>query len=118
MNRIDRINSELKKQLSIVLRDGINDPRVAGKMVCVTDVSVDRDLTLAQIYVSVLGVEEGKEQEVLDGLNNAQGFIKSCLKTKIKLRAMPELRFFYDNSLNYGMKISKIIDEIHSKENN
>lgn len=117
MNRIDRINAELKKQLSIVLRDGINDPRVKGKMICVTDCSVDRDLTLAQVYVSILGIEQGKESEVIDGLNNAEGFIKSCLKTKIKLRAMPELRFFYDNSLNYGMKISKIIDEIHSKEN-
>lgn len=117
MNRIDRINAELKKQLSVVLRDGINDPRVAGKMICVTDCSVDKDLTLAQVHVSVLGVGEDKQQEVLEGLNSAEGYIKSCLKSKIKLRAMPELRFFYDNSINYGMKISKIIDEIHSKQN-
>ena len=117
MNRIDRINAELKKQLSIVLRDGVSDPRVAGKMICVTDCSVDRDLTLAQVYVSVLGVEESKQQEVLDGLNSAEGYIKSCLKTKIKLRVMPALRFFYDNSINYGMKISKLIDEVNSKQN-
>ena len=48
MNRYERINAELKKQLSIILRDGINDPRVAGKMICVTDAKVDRDLTLAR----------------------------------------------------------------------
>ena len=54
MNRYERINAELKKQLSIILRDGINDPRVAGKMICVTDAKVDRDLTLAQVYISVL----------------------------------------------------------------
>ena len=99
------------------MRDGISDPRVAGKMICVTDCSVDRDLTLAQVYVSVLGVEENKQQEVLDALNSAEGYIKSCLKTKIKLRAMPALRFFYDNSINYGMKISKLIDEVNSKQN-
>lgn len=119
MSRIERINAELKKQLSIVLQEGINDPRVKGKIVCVTDASVDRDLTLAQIYVSVLGTQtKEQEQEVIDGLNKAEGFIKSCLKSKIKLRNMPALRFYYDNSLNYGMKISKIIDEINAKENN
>ncbi len=115
MNRTDRINAELKKQLSIVLRDGVNDPRVAGKIICVTEVSVDSDLTLAQVYVSVLGAQ-GREKEVLDGLNSAEGHIKSCLKSKIKLRSMPALRFIYDNSLDYGMKISRIIDEINSEK--
>lgn len=115
MSRIERINAELKKQLSVVLRDGINDPRVAGKIICVTDVEVDKDLTLAQIYISVLG-GEGNEQDILAGLSSAEGYIKSCLKSKIKLRNMPSLRFIYDNSLSYGRKISHIIDEIHSAE--
>ncbi len=115
MSRIERINAELKKQLSIVLQDGISDPRVAGKMICVTEAQVDKDLTLAQIYISVLGAE-GNEQDILDGLNSAEGYIKSCLKSKIKLRNMPALRFIYDNSISYGRKISKILDEIHSAE--
>lgn len=117
MSRIERINAELQKQLSIVLRDGINDPRVAGKMICVTDVEVDSDLTLAQVYISVLG-GEGSEQSILNGLDSAQGYIKSCLKSKIKLRNMPALRFKYDNSISYGRKIDKIIDEINSGEKN
>ena len=54
MSRIERINAELQKQLSIVLRDGINDPRVAGKMICVTDVEVDSDLTLANNLFSTV----------------------------------------------------------------
>ena len=115
MNRYERINAELKKQLSIVLRDGVNDPRVAGKMICVTDTQVDKDLTLAQVYVSILGAN-GNEMEVLDGLHSAEGYIKSRLKSMIKLRNMPTLRFKLDTSLDYGMKISKIIDEIHEKE--
>ena len=115
MNRYERINAELKKQLSIILREGVNDPRVAGKMICVTDTEVDRDLTLAQVYVSILGAN-GNEQEVLDGLHSAEGYIKSRLKNLIKLRNMPALRFKLDNSLDYGMKISKIIDEIHKNQ--
>ena len=117
MNRYERINSELKKQLSIVLREGVNDPRVAGKMICVTDTQVDRDLTLAQIYVSILGAD-GNEKEVLEGLQSAEGYIKSQLKSMIKLRNMPALRFKLDTSLDYGMKISKIIDDLHKKEGN
>lgn len=117
MNRYERINAELKKQLSIILREGVNDPRVAGKMICVTDTQVDSDLTLAQVYVSILGAN-GKEQEVLDGLHSAEGYIKSRLKNMIKLRSMPALRFKLDTSLEYGLKISKIIDEIHKKESN
>lgn len=115
MNRYERINAELKKQLSVILRDGVNDPRVAGKIICVTDTRVDRDLTLAQVYISVLGAN-GNEQEILDGLHSAEGHIKSCLKSRIKLRNMPALRFIYDNSLDYGMKISGIIDDLHKKE--
>ncbi len=115
MNRYERINAELKKQLSIILRDGINDPRVAGKMICVTDAKVDRDLTLAQVYISVLNAN-GQEEDILDGLNSAEGFIKSCLKTRIKLRNMPALRFIFDTSLDYGLKIEKILDDIHKKE--
>ena len=101
--------------MAIILREGVNDPRVAGKMICVTDAQVDRDLTLAQVYISILGAN-GKEKEVLDGLANAEGYIKSQLKNMIKLRNMPSLRFKLDSSLDYGMKISKIIYDIHKKE--
>ncbi|MCI8421033.1 MAG: 30S ribosome-binding factor RbfA [Clostridia bacterium] len=115
MNRYERINAELKKQLSIILREGVSDPRVAGKMICVTDTQVDTDLTLAQVYISILGAN-GKEQEVLDGLHSAEGYIKSRLKNMIKLRSMPALRFKLDTSYDYGTKISKIIDELHKNE--
>ena len=116
MSRIERINAELKKQLSIILQDGIEDPRLAGKIICVTDAKVDKDLTLAQIYVSVLGAEND-EKTILDGLASAEGYIKSELKSKIKLRNMPALRFFYDDSAIYGRKISKILDELNTSDN-
>lgn len=111
MNRMDRINSELKRQLSVVLQDGVRDPRVAGTMISVMEVSADKDLTLAKVYVSIFGAD-GREDEVIEGLNSAQGYIKSCLKNKIMLRAMPQLRFIKDNSIAYGMKMDKRLSEL------
>lgn len=111
MNRMERVNSELKKQLSLILMDGIKDPRVAGCLIGVQNVSCDSDLTLAKIYVSIMG-SNGKEKQAIEGLNNAQGYLKSCLKSKIQLRALPELRFIYDDSINYSIKIDQIIEDI------
>lgn len=115
MNRMERINSELKKQLALILRDGIKDPRVSGCLIGVQEVSCDDDLTLAKVYVSVMG-KSGQEQQAIDGLNNAEGYIKSCLKSKVNLRAIPQLRFIYDNSIEYSMKIEKIIADIKQSE--
>lgn len=112
---MDRINSELQKQLSIVLRDGVRDPRVSGCMVSVMEVSADKDLTLAKVYVSIFGAD-GREEEVLKGLNSAEGYIKSCLKNKIILRAMPSLRFILDTSISYGMKMDKRLTELNTND--
>lgn len=113
MNRVERTNSELKKQLSSVLQDGIKDPRVQG-LITIMKVDCDPDLTLAKVYVSVLGAN-GKEKEVIEGLSSAEGYIKSCLKGKIKLRSLPQLRFILDENLDYSYKISKILHEINAK---
>lgn len=110
MNRLDRINSELKRQLAEILRDGVRDPRVRG-MISVMEVSVDKDLTLAKVYVSIFGAD-GAEEEVLAGLNSAQGYIKSRLKNMMILRAIPALRFILDTSISYGMSMDKRLTEL------
>lgn len=114
MNRLDRINSELKKQLAIILRDGVRDPRVRG-MISVMEVSVDKDLTLAKVYVSIFGAD-GAESEVLEGLNSAEGYIKSRLKKMMILRAIPALRFVLDTSISYGMSMDKRITELNKND--
>lgn len=114
MNRLDRINSELKKQLAIILRDGVRDPRVRG-MISVMEVSVDKDLTLAKVYVSIFGAD-GSEKEVLEGLNSAQGYIKSRLKNMMILRAVPALRFILDTSITYGMSMDKRLTELNKND--
>ena len=81
-------------------------------MVTVTGVEVSRDLRHARIFVSTLGSEE-EIKASLDALNEASGFIRTCLKTRVVLKYLPALRFYYDSSTVYGMRIDKLIDEIN-----
>lgn len=109
-NRIERINSEIKKQLAAIISEEIHDPRVKG-MISIVKVDTDKDLDVCKVYLSVLGAD-GEEEEVVKAINNAEGFIKSILKEKVQLRALPKLRFILDDSISYGIKISQILNEI------
>ena len=80
-------------------------------MVTVTGVEVSRDLRNARVFVSILGGEDLKVS--LDALNDASGFMRTCLKTRVVLEYLPALRFYYDSSTVDGMRIDKIIDEIN-----
>ena len=84
-------------------------------MTSVTGADVTNDLKYCTVYVSVLGNEE-EAKETLEGLKNAAGFIRRELALKLNLRNTPELRFILDNSLEYGMKMSKLIDEVMHKD--
>ena len=81
-------------------------------MVTVTGVEVSRDLRNARVFVSILGSEE-EIKTSLDALNEASGFIRTCLKTRVVLKYLPALRFYYDSSTVDGMRIDKLIDEIN-----
>ncbi len=113
MSRIERIEAELAKELALVIQqDGVKDPRVKG-LVSVLRVTVDTELTYAKVFVSVLGAN-GKEQEVIDGLNSAEGYIKSRLNKRMRLRALPSLHFIYDDSLAYAAFMNQ---KLTDKEN-
>lgn len=113
MSRIERINSELAKQVSIVINQGVSDPRVKG-IISVMRVSVDTELTYAKVYVSILGAN-GQENQVIEGLNHAEGYIKSKLVKMIRLRKMPSLHFIYDDSMVYSEYINKRIQEVEGE---
>ena len=109
-----RINSEVMREISQIIRTELKDPRVSI-MTSVTDVNVTTDLKYCTVYVSVLG---GKEEadKTLEGLRKAEGFIRYELAHRLNLRNTPELKFVIDNSLEYGMKMDKLIDEVISKD--
>lgn len=105
-----RINSEVMKELANIIRGEIKDPRIAP-MTCVTDVEVAPDLKTCKAYISVLGDEE-KRKDTLDGLKSAEGYIRHQLADRLNLRNTPALTFILDTSTEYGIKMSKLIDEV------
>ena len=87
--RTERISSEVKKELSKILRDDLSDPRLSNEaMVSITDVEVTNDLSFADCYISVLG-DEQKKEDVLDALDQAKGYIKILIGERMRLRSMP-----------------------------
>ena len=113
-----RINAEVQKSLANLIRGQIKDPRIAP-MTCVTDVEVAPDLKTCKVYISVLGDETARSQ-TLEGLRNAEGFMRKHLASTLNLRNTPTLTFISDTSTEYGMAMSARIDEvmapIHERE--
>ena len=104
-----RVNAEVQRELSNILRAGIKDPRVAP-MTSVVAVEVAPDLKTCKAYISVLGDE--KAQDTIRGLQSAEGYIRRELARTINMRNTPEIRFIVDQSIEYGVNISKKIDEV------
>ena len=105
-----RINEEVMRELSNIIRGEIKDPRI-NPMTSVVAVEVAPDLKTAKAYISVLGDEES-QNKTLAGLRSAEGYIRRALAKSINLRNTPEIRFILDQSIAYGVEMSKKIDEV------
>ena len=112
--RMIRINDEIKKELSEIIRSELKDPRIAT-MTSVLKVDTTNDLKYCKVYISVLGDEKQKE-DVITGLKNASGFIRKQDATRINLRSTPQFKLEIDDSLEYTISISKLIDEVNKGE--
>ena len=110
-----RINGEVQRELSNIIRE-LKDPRV-GIMTTVTGVEVAPDLKTCKAYISVLGEKEAKEATI-KGLNSAEGYIRRQLARNLNLRNTPEIRFILDESIEYGVNMSKLIDDVTKKDSN
>lgn len=111
-----RINGEVQKELSEIIRTELKDPRIQPVATTVTAVEVTADLKYCKAYISVLGSGEmGKE--TIAGLKSAVGFIRSQLAKRINLRNTPEITFVLDQSIEYGVTMSKLIDEVNKDLN-
>ena len=102
-----RINGEVQRELSNIIRGEIKDPRI-NPLTSVVAVEVAPDLKTCKAYISVLGDEES-QAKTLAGLKSAEGFIRSKLAKTVNT---PEIRFVLDQSIEYGVKMSKMIDEV------
>ena len=109
-----RINGEVQKELSTIIRNEIKDPRI-HPMTSVMAVEVAPDLKTCKAYSSVLGEKEAKEATI-KGLKSAEGYIRRQLAHNMNLRNTPEIRFILDESIEYGVTMSKLIDDIAKKD--
>lgn len=110
--KIDRIASNLVKEISYILANEVKNPDV--RFVTVTDCKVTNDLSYAKVYVTVFNQE--KINETMKALKEASGFIRHELMDRVDIRHIPELEFVYDESIEYGKKIENILEEIHENE--
>lgn len=105
-----RINGEVLRELSNIIRGEIKDPRI-NPMTSVVAVEVAPDLKSCKAYISVLGDEES-QKNTIKGLRSAEGFIRTKLAKSINLRNTPEITFVLDQSIEYGVNMSHLIDEV------
>lgn len=105
-----RINGEVQKVLADVIRGEIKDPRISS-LTSVVAVEVSPDLKTCKAWISVLG-DEKVQEDTLAGLKSAEGFIKNKIAKTINLRNTPEITFIMDQSIAYGVSMSKKIDEV------
>ena len=105
-----RVNGEVHRVLAEVIRSEIKDPRI-NPMTSVVSVEVAPDLKTCKAWISVLG-DGDSQRETLEGLKSAEGYIRSLLAKRINLRNTPEIRFIVDESIAYGVRMSKLIDDV------
>ena len=106
-----RINGEVQRELSEIIRTEIKDPRVTGAMVSVVSVEATPDLKYCKAYISVLGGGDAAG-DAITGLKSAVGYIRRELARRVNLRNTPEISFILDQSIEYGVHMSRLIDEV------
>ena len=109
-----RINGEVQKELSTIIRNEVKDPRI-HPMTSVMAVAVAPDLKTCKAFISVLGNKEAKDATI-QGLKTAEGYIRRQLAKNLNLRNTPEIRFILDESIEYGVNMSKLIDDVARRD--
>ena len=108
-----RINGVVLKELSLIIREEIKDPRI-HMMTSVTAVEVAPDLKTCKAYISVLG-DDKEKSDTIAGLRSAEGYIRRLLAKRLNLRNTPEIQFRLDESIEYGIHMSKVIREVNQE---
>ena len=109
-HRIGRTSEDIKREITAVIRE-LKDPRVSGKMLTVLRVDVSNDLSFVKVYISALeGIDVAKK--AVEGLTGATGRIRGEIGRRLHLRKTPEIKFIADDSVEHGMKIFKMLDDI------
>ncbi|MWP60930.1 MULTISPECIES: 30S ribosome-binding factor RbfA [Gilliamella] len=115
-NRSSRVGHELQKEIAIILQREIKDPRLG--MVTVSGVDISRDLSYAKVFVTFLNDDDPQViEQGLAVLNDAKGYIRTLIGKAMRLRIIPEIKFFYDESLVKGMQMSSLVADVIKHDN-
>jgi len=109
MTRARKLEIDLQREISFIINSKLKDPRIG--FVTVTDVRLSHDYHYLDIFVSVMG-EERVKNDSMKGLNQCEGFIKKNLKERFRLRIIPDIKFIYDKSIEQGLKITSILENL------
>lgn len=109
MNRARKLEIDLQREISFIINSKLKDPRIG--FVTVTDVKLSPDYHYLDIFVSIMG-EERVKNDSMKGLNQCEGFIKKNLKERFRLRTIPDIKFIHDKSIEYGLKITSILENL------
>jgi len=113
--RSERTSKLIQREISGLLEREVKDPRLS-KLISVTEVTLTPDLKYAKIFVSTLGSEINNKEEMLEAFNDASGFLRKELASHLKLKYTPQLSFHYDDSIERGAKLLKLMGELTSTE--
>ncbi len=109
-NRLNRINEELKKEISQIISFELKNPEATG-LISVTKVKITPDFKYAKVYISLLNTKN--DEKTMEALKQSAGFVRSLLAKRVNLRMTPELVFEQDDSMEYGMKIDSILKDLN-----
>jgi len=112
--RTERINSVIQQEISDLLREQVNDPRLTS-LISITRVSTSPDLKHAKVFISALGDKVNKN-EILHGFTAASGFLRRQLANRLRLKHMPELSFHFDDSIERGAEVLRLIKQVTSED--
>ena len=115
-HRIEQVNKLIRRELSEIIQHQLKDPRLDA-LITMTEVSTSPDLKYAKIFVSRLGDDDEKKQEIMKVLAVAANFLRKELMRNLSLRRIPELNFFWDDSIKQGIHISQLIDRLNEEKN-
>ncbi|PKK39130.1 Ribosome-binding factor A [Clostridiaceae bacterium JG1575] len=110
-HRMDRINEEMKKELAVIVRDEIKDPRLTA-LVSVTEAKVTKDLKYAKVYLSIYAKTPEEKKASFEALQKAKGFMRKRLSQTLNLRNTPELTLLLDTSIDYGMHMDELLRSV------
>ena len=113
--RIQKVSSLLKKEISLILNNDLEDNLIAGNFISITKIEISPDLHYCKIYVTC-SVEEEKQNQLMESLNNSRSFIRHKLSQRVEMRRVPELTFKIDKTLEQGTAVLKVLDMLREEK--